>query len=335
MRTQILIFSIVLSLFFSPLMVSHSEAKPFYEGKVIKLIVSTRPGGGYDFYGRLIAKYMQKYLPGSTFIVKNIPGAGDIIGTNELYNAKPNGLTLGIFNRAVGLSQVIGVKGVKFDFRKFTFLGAASSEIYSFAVSAKKYRNIDDVLKDKNVRIASSGLGTMNYITPMLFYFMMGQDNYTLATGYQGGEPNLAVMRGEMDGTFGSFNSRKPIVDNGSAIFAMFIAKTKPAGYEDVPFIQDVIKNKKYKSVADFLVGMQVIGRPFALPPGMPRDRFKIMRKAFEKAVNDPECVAFGKKAERPVFLIPAEEAQKWAQGIFDLPPEVVKVLKKASTGGD
>jgi len=335
MRAQILIFSMVLSLFFSPMFANHTEASPFYEGKVIKMIVTTRPGGGYDFYGRLMARYMQKYLPGSNIIVKNIPGAGDIIGTNEIYNAKPDGLTLGTFNRAVGLSQVLGVKGVKFDFTKLKFLGAASSEIYSFAVSAKKYQSIDDVLKEENMRIASSGLGTMNYITPMLFYSMMGLDNYTLATGYQGAEPNLAVMRGEMDGTFGSFNSRKPIVDSGDARFVMFVGKTKPAGYEDVPFIQDVLKDQKYKSVADFLVGMQVIGRPFALPPGIPQDRFKILRKAFEKAVNDPECVAFAKKAERPLGLVPAEEAQKWAQGIFDLPADVVKALKKATTGGD
>ncbi len=315
--------------------VSAVQAKPFYEGKVIKIIVTTKPGGGYDFYGRLMARYMQKYLPGSTIIVKNMPGGGDLIGTNAIYNAKPDGLTFGIFNRAVGLLQVIGVRGVKFDFRKFKFLGAASSEIYSFAVSSKKYRNIDDVLKDGNVRIASSGMGTMNYITPVLFYFMMGRSDYTLATGYQGGENALAIMRGEMDGTFGSYNSRRGMVDDGYARFVMFIGKTKPAGYEDVPFIQDVIKNDKYKSAADFLVGMQVIGRPFAGPPGIPKDRYSILRKAFEKSVNDPECVAFAKRAGRPVALISAEAAEKWAQGLFDLPADVVNILKKATTVGN
>ena len=315
--------------------VSASQAKPFYEGKVIKIIVTTKPGGGYDFYGRLMAKYMQKYLPGSTIIVKNMPGAGDLIGTNAIYNAKPDGLTFGIFNRAVGLLQVMGMKGVKFDFRKFNFLGVACSEIYSFAVSSKKYQSIDDVLKDENPRIASSGMGTMNYITPVLFYYMMGLNNYTLATGYQGGEPALAIMRGEMDGTFGAFNSRKDMVNAGYARFVMFIGKNKPTGYKDVPFIQEVLKNKKYKSTVDFLVGMQVIGRPFAGPPGIRKDRLQLLRKAFENAVNDPECAAFAEKAGRPVEFISAEEAEKWAQGLFDLPADVVKILKKATTGGN
>ena len=333
MRKKVILVVLVLLLLLP--CVSASQAKPFYEGKVIKIIVTTKPGGGYDFYGRLIARYMQKYLPGSTIIVKNIPGAGDMIGTNTIYNAKPDGLTFGIFNRGVGLLQVIGMKGVKFDFRKFNFLGVACSEIYSFAVSADKYKSIDDVLKDENPRIASSGMGTMDYIAPVLFYYMMGQNNYTLATGYAGGETSLAIMRKEMDGTFGAFNSRKDMVDAGYARFVMFIGKNKPAGYEDVPFIEEVLKNNKYKSTVDFLVGMQVIGRPFAGPPGIPQDRLEILRKAFEKSVNDPECATFAEKAGRPVELISAGEAEKWAQGLFDLPADVVQLLKKATTGGN
>ena len=115
MGKKTVLFFVAISLIVLPLFTGHAAAKPFYEGKTITLIVTTKPGGGYDFYGRLMAKFMQKYLPGSTIIVKNIPGAGHIIGCNAIYHAKPNGLTFGTFNRALALAQVAGLKGIKFD----------------------------------------------------------------------------------------------------------------------------------------------------------------------------------------------------------------------------
>jgi tripartite-type tricarboxylate transporter receptor subunit TctC len=313
--------------------VSTGQAKPFYQGKVMKIIVTTKPGGGYDFYGRMMARFMQKYLPGSTIITKNIPGGGHLIGTNTIYKAKPDGLTFGTFNRAVGTMQVIGLRGVRFDFPKMSWLGSASSELYSFVVQGKKYKNLDDVLNEKNTRLATSGKGGMNHITAVMFHYMMKNDNYTIGTGYEGGETNLAIMRGEMDGAFGSFNSRKQMVDDGYGRIVMYIGSKRmlaivAQGYEGPPFIQDVVKDPKFKPAIGFLVGMQDIGRPFAGPPGIPKDRLKILRTAFNKALADPQLKKFAKKAERPVGLVPAKEVTAWAKGMFELPPDVVKVIK-------
>src|ERR1043166_6126645 len=97
-----------------------------FKGKTITYIVATSPGGGYDTYGRLIARYMQKYLPGSRIVVKNVPGAGNIIGANTIYAAKSDGLTIGMFNTGLIYDQLVGRKGVMFDLRKFTWIGKAS-----------------------------------------------------------------------------------------------------------------------------------------------------------------------------------------------------------------
>ena len=80
----------------------------FFKGKTVTYIVATAPGGGYDLYGRLVAEYMQRHLPGSTFIVRNVPGAGHLIGTNAIYAAKPDGLTIGTFNTGLIYNQLIG-----------------------------------------------------------------------------------------------------------------------------------------------------------------------------------------------------------------------------------
>src|SRR5690348_3031262 len=87
----------------------------FYKGKTVTYIVATAAGGGYDVYGRLVTEYMQKYLPGSTFVVKNVPGAGHLIGANTVYASKPDGLTIGTFNTGLIYNQLIGLDGVKFD----------------------------------------------------------------------------------------------------------------------------------------------------------------------------------------------------------------------------
>src|SRR3954452_11676694 len=100
----------------------------FYKGQTVTYIVATAPGGGYDLYGRLVAEYMQKYLPGSTFVVKNVPGAGHLVGTNTIYASKPDGLTIGTFNTGLIYNQLIGLDGVKFDLTKMSWIGKATSE---------------------------------------------------------------------------------------------------------------------------------------------------------------------------------------------------------------
>ena len=306
------------------------KAKPFYEGKVIKIIVATKPGGGYDYYARLMAPFLQKYLPGSTVIVKNMPGAGHVIGTNATYLGKPDGLTIGTFNRAVGMTQVAAMKGVKFDFSKFKWLGSPSEETYCLIVNSDAFKNIDDVLKAENLRMATSGVGTVAYVTTILFYQMLGQKNYSIGTGYAGGEVELAIMRKEMDGNFGSFDSRKSMVESGYGRFILFIGKTKPAGYENVPFIQDILTDPKHKPVIALLNGLNTVGRPFAVQPDLPEDRLKVLQNAFKKAVQDPELLKVAKKADRPVEFVTPEECEAWAKSLLQLPPDIVDAIKNA-----
>ena len=100
----------------------------FYKGKTVTYIVATAPGGGYDLYGRLVAEYMQKYLPGSTFVVKNMPGAGHLVGTNTIYASRPDGLTIGTFNTGLIYNQLIKADGAKFDLTKMSWIGKAATE---------------------------------------------------------------------------------------------------------------------------------------------------------------------------------------------------------------
>ena len=330
MKKRIVLFSLAFVLLLLPLLANHAVAKPFYEGKTIRLIVATNPGGGYDFYGRLAARFMQKHLPGSTIIVKNVPGAGHIIGCNEVYHAKPDGLTFGTFNRALPLAQVAGLKGIKFDLAKMTWLGSASSEIYSL-VTTKKFRNVEDLRKAEEVKFSSAGIGSLSHVAAELFKEMTGIRNIKLITGYGGGEAELAMMRGELDGQFGSWNTMgQPFVEEGHGVPLIFISKEKPKGYEEVPLLQELVTEKEYEPVVSFLTTINLLGRPFAAPPDMPEDRAKILQDAFAKACGDEELLKIAQKSENPIVYTDGDEALKMVQSLLHLPPQVVKLIKEA-----
>jgi len=326
---KIVFFTIVAVLLSLPFFTTHVMAKQFYEGKTVRLIVTTKAGGGYDFYGRLLGRFMQKHLPGSTVIIKNVPGAGHVIGTNEIYHAKPDGLTFGTFNRAIPFTQVAGMKGVKFDVSKLSWLGSATTELYSF-IMTKKFKDLDAVMKADRVNLATGGAGSIAYVAAALFIEMMELKNIKTIGGYHGGEAELAMMRGEIDGQFASWNSLLQFVKEGHGHPVMFIANKQPKGYEQVPRLQDVATGAKNKPVVDLMLTVNLLGRPFAGPPGIPADRLKILRDAFKKACEDPELAKIAEKAERPIAFIGGDEAQGLVKEIINLSPEMLKLVKEA-----
>lgn len=107
-----------------------AQAEPFYKGKTIRMIIGSTPGGFYDRWGRLFARYMPKYIPGQPEIVaQNMPGASSVIATNHVFNvAKPDGLTLVMPLNSVYVDQLVGRKEVQFDLRKFHWIGSPAVE---------------------------------------------------------------------------------------------------------------------------------------------------------------------------------------------------------------
>src|SRR5688572_10673908 len=154
--------AIAVALLFVPAsVVAAPAATEMFRGKTITYIVSTTAGGGYDTYGRMIARYMPKYLPGARIIVRNVPGAGNIIGANAIYTARPDGLTIGMFNTGLIYNQLMGLPGIQFDLNKFSWIGKASDEIRVMVISTKSgYKTVDDMLKVRTpVKFAAAGVG--------------------------------------------------------------------------------------------------------------------------------------------------------------------------------
>jgi len=303
-------------------------AKPFYQNKIMTIICSTSPGGGYDYYARMVGRGMKKYLPGvKNIIIKNVPGAGHIIGVNELYRSKPNGLIFGIYNSGLYSAQAGGIKGIKFDLAKLSYLGSAAYEPNAVIFSTKgPYKSLAEAQKgDKEIILASGGKGSVSYIRTLLIRDIFDLKNLKIALGYSGGETLMAIMRGEIHGVCHGWSSVINLCESGDAVPVLFL-ENRPEGFPNVPLLSEIAKGPK----VDYLTDLGRYTRLFAGPPGIPADRLKILREAFKKALDDPEIVKSAEKSDRPIIYASGEDVEKWARKMINQPPEIVSLLKDA-----
>jgi tripartite-type tricarboxylate transporter receptor subunit TctC len=275
----------------------------FFKGKTVTFVVATAAGGGYDTYARQIAPYIQKNLPGSTVIIKNVPGAGHIIGANEVYAAKPDGLTFGTFNTALIFSQIVGAQGIQFDLTKFTWIAKMASDNRVLLVGAKTpYKTIDDAVKasaTKEIVLSSAGLASASNIDALLIQQVLGLKVKMIA-GYTGNDADLAILRGEVEGEVGSSSSLAHFVDSGDGRLLLQVGMKKDPTLGNVPLLSDIAPANK-KAISDLVLVDASIGRLVAAPPGVPAERRAALVQAFQKAMVDPEFVASMQKQKLPI----------------------------------
>src|SRR5215208_4281695 len=188
-----------------------------FQGKTVTLIVGYKAGGGYDATARMLARHLPKHIPGRpTVIVQNMPGANSVIAANHLYNvAKPDGTTIGTFNRNLPIAQLTGVEGVKYDITRFAWIGSAANESTILAIRADlPYKTFDELRKAKEqVVIGSTGPGANTHDFPLLLKDLLGV-NLKIVSGYSSSaDIMLAVERKEVDGRAGSYSSLRPFID--------------------------------------------------------------------------------------------------------------------------
>jgi tripartite-type tricarboxylate transporter receptor subunit TctC len=304
----------------------------FYRGKTITYIVSTAPGGGYDLYGRLTAEYMQKYLPGSTFVVKNIPGAGHLIGANTIYASKADGLTIGTFNTGLIYNQLIQREGVHFDLTKMSWVGKAATDPRVITIGVQSpIMSYQDLLAVKEpVNFSTGGIGASAYVETVMLYNALKLP-IKIQTGYYGSDDALAIRRGEIQGTLASRSSWELFVANGQGRFIAQIGGNN----KDVPQLKDIITDEKAKALIALIQSQGDIQRFTAGPPGIPQDRLDALRAAYRKAMEDPELQAKAAKLERPIEPAYGDDVLNMIKVALKQTPETVALLKEALEAGD
>ncbi|HZS64361.1 MAG TPA: tripartite tricarboxylate transporter substrate-binding protein [Xanthobacteraceae bacterium] len=299
----------------------------FFKGKTITYIASTSPGGGYDTYGRLVAEYLQKHLPGSAVVVKNVPGAGHIIGANTIYASKPDGLTIGIFNTGLILNQINGTAGIRFDLGKMSWIGKAASDPRVVVIASQSpIKSWKDLMAQKTpVNFSAPGIGSATYIQTAMLSNVLHMP-IKMITGYTGNEDQLGMRRGELVGTIASRSSYQTFVDNG---YGRFIAQI--GGSEtDVPQLDTMVSDPTARRIIALIRSQGDIGRLTAGPPGIPQDRLDALRAAYRAALEDPELRAKAKQLQLPIDPLYGEDVKRRIIEALDQNPQTIALIKGA-----
>jgi tripartite-type tricarboxylate transporter receptor subunit TctC len=311
----------------------------FYKGKTVRIIVGASAGGGYDTYSRTIARHIGKHISGNpTFVVENMPGAGFLISANYMYKiAKPDGLTIGHFIGGLFLQQLLGKTGIEFDAAKFEYIGVPTLDNYVIGISKKNtgISTMDQWLSSKTiVKLGGVGVGSATDDIPKVLIATIGLPAQ-IVSGYKGtADVRLAYNSGEVQGVCNSWQSFTATWPNelksGDLIMILQTTAKSHPELTKVPLAINYAKTEEARTLIRSLVhGMATTARPYVLPPGTPKDRVMLLRKAFMDTMKDPEFLADANKAKLDITPLDGEELEKNVNDIFKLDPKLIPKAKE------
>ena len=312
------------------------SAEAFYSAKPdMTILVGSAAGGSYDSYARAAGRFISKYLPGHpNFVTNNMPGGGGMRATNYLYNVAPkDGTVIAIVARALPTAPLLYGEESKaqFEATKFNWLGSLVKEMGMGAVSRNAPATTLADMRKTEIILGASGPESDPAMYARLFNQLYGTKFKTIAA-YSGQIETLhEVEKGELHGLFlsGWSGSGRAFVKDKVAAgeWTTFVqmALEKDPEHADTPTIMEVITNPQDQAVLRFLFGRQILGQPFAAPPGVPADRVAMLRDAFRKAFDDP---GMREELERQRFALSpvyGEDAQRIMGELYATPPDVIK----------
>jgi tripartite-type tricarboxylate transporter receptor subunit TctC len=282
---------------------------PSLAGKTVNVIIGFGPGGGYDAWGRVVARHIGKHLPGNpTVVPQNMPGAGSFYAANHIYSVAPNdGTAIALITGDAALGPITGANGARFDPTRLTWVGTPMTDTnicYVFNRPESKVRTVKDVYDNEAV-VGTTGAGIGAYYYPKALNALLGMKFKVILGFPSSANVLLAMERGEVDGFFASVDSTvslRPDWISGKKISVLFQDGAAPSPLlKDVPYIADQAKTPDERAAIEFLYAGQGLSRPFIAPPGMPAERVKMLRDAFMATMKDPEFLVDAQRQKLPV----------------------------------
>lgn len=319
--------------------VSADAISDFYKRKRITLYVGYSPGGGYDRYSRTLARHMTRHIPGKPrIVVKNRPGAGSMILTNEVYNSLPqDGTVIANVGRGMPTEPLLGNKEAKFDGRKFQWLGSMNNEVSVCVVWHTVPVNFWQDLLNRGAVMGGTGAGSDTDTFPLVLNNIFGT-KMKLVTGYPGGNDiNFAMERGELEGrcawSWSSVKStRAKWLKDEKIKVLLQMSTAKHPELPDVPFVMDFATNKKDLQVLKLIYARQLWGRPYMVGPGVPKARVKALQTAFVKTMTDKKFLKDAKRQKFELAWVDGARVQRGIEELYTFPKSVIAAAAKASS---
>ena len=306
----------------------------FYRGRSVTLIVGSSPGGGYDLYGRLVARFLGRHIPGNpSLVVQNMPGAGSNVAAAYIYNVAPkDGTVIGAIFMGAVVDPLFGeAKRSTHDTAKFNYIGNANSDAYVCLIRSDAGVNSLADAFNKEIVMGASAEGASTRDFPSLLKNLLGV-KFKIVAGYPGTrEINLAMEKGEVQGgcgqTWSSVAATYPAWFRDKLVKPL--VQESNVGYPEldrmgVALSRDFAKTPEQKQILELVYSQTTFGRPYVVAPGVPQERVEALRKAFMATMTDPDLVAEAKRINLDIAPIPGEELQTLIAKLYATPQDIV-----------
>jgi tripartite-type tricarboxylate transporter receptor subunit TctC len=314
-----------------------ANAADYYAGKNIRFIVGFAAGGGYDAYTRTVARYIGRHIPGHpSTSVENMDGAGSVIAVNYTYNkASKDGLTVGIWDAHNVFNNMMGDPSIRIDGRKFGWVGSPSKDSIACAIMGfAGPKTWDEIVKsNKKLRMGATRGGNTVQLPEMMNRW--GGAHFEIIPGYSGtSKIRLAMRSREVDGACWTWDSmrstaRSMIDAKGDDKMIPFIVgdRWEDPEVKNITLFRDIIKDPGNLHAFNVWNSANDFARPFALPPGAPKEALEVLRTAFKATLEDKDFKADTEKAKLTVEYISPEQIEKYVDQIYSASDDVKKRL--------
>jgi tripartite-type tricarboxylate transporter receptor subunit TctC len=305
-----------------------AAATDFFAGKTITMSSHTAPGNSYDLYLRLLSRHYGRHIPGNpSFVVINQPGGGGLRSFNHAGVVAPqDGTFLTIVSQALLIFEATGQRGLQVSLGKFQWLGSFhQSNNVTVTWHSSKVRTLADAMA-REVTVGATGSGAGSIIGPAIYNAVLGT-KFKMIAGYPGGaEIDIAMQRGEVEGrgnnTWAGYKATfQTAIKEGKLNVLIQTGLRKERDLPDVPLFLDLVRGDQEKElIADFMSRAVAIARPFAAPPGVPKDRVELLRRAWDATMADPKFLAEAAKLEAEIDPLNGREVQDIVERVLATP---------------
>jgi tripartite-type tricarboxylate transporter receptor subunit TctC len=315
--------------------------EPFYQGKTVRLLIGQPPGGGYDTYARLFARFLPQLLPGQpTVTLQHMPGAGGLVMANYLNTQAPrDGTTIALGSGGIATAALFGIPSARFDARRFSWIGSMNAEVGISVAWHQSGVKITADLFEREFVVGGSGANSDSVVFPNVLNAVMGT-RFKVVPGYKGmAEIVLAMERGEVQGTgnwhYSSIVFNRPdwLRDKKIALVLQIGLRPHPA-LPDVPTVLDVARTAEQKEILQLVLAQLLIGRPIMGPPGMPAAQFAVLQKAFDDMMRDPGFLAEAERGKIEIIEpMSGKSVREVVERLYAADPALIRKASAAFPG--
>ncbi|MBT4701652.1 MAG: hypothetical protein HOB79_11340 [Rhodospirillaceae bacterium] len=328
----------------------------FFKGKRVNIIINYGAGGNTDIQGRMVMRYMKKYIKGDPRLVfRHVSGAGGVVGANFLGEAgKTNGSMMGVFTIPI-MAQVMKTPEIRVDLSAFHYVGAIGQQTISHirkdAIPGKTIKDWKDLINTKHpIRTGGHGPTSSKDLRTRLFFQAL-KIPLKHVTGYKsGGKIRAAILKDELDMTADSLAGYygrvvAQLIKPGISVPVWHVGTPGPNGTimhspsvpKNIPSFLAVYEAKfgkgkrpdpmVWKAIRTIASSREML-RILVFRKGTNPKAVAEMRAAWDKTMVDKEFLAEYARVNGSIFIGKSgADAQSYVKGIVDVPKDLEKFL--------